>query len=155
MDDSEEKQQYYTEYTDTINGIDFYGKADIMQLLSRFDIEQSPRSEVKHYEIQDVSSDSAEELMERLKTLAQAHWYSFSQYVRLAILEKYGGDSEAIIDLFLSSALPIGKVRVTPPLTFKYVNTPLDALKLFAFVRPHEEGMVRIKAELDYTIEIY
>lgn len=125
----------------------------IKELVKMFDVVQAPRLEVKHYPIENIGPNEPEFIASQITAMSQCAWLTFRHYVKMAIVEKYG-DASDVFDV-LTSSLKIGKIKVTPPHTFSYVNTPLDELKVFAFQYNNDDGTVHIRAEINFSIEIY
>lgn len=139
--------------TPLINASSFYDEKQIKALLQLFDIEVAPRSEVRHYPIENIGPNEPEFIADQLNAMYQVAWLTFRHYVRDALIEKHVFSG----DLFdaLTSPIKVGKIKVVPPHTFSYVNTPLDELKVFAFKYDRGDGQIHIKAEINFTIEIY
>lgn len=147
------KLEKVIDLTAVINECTFHDDKEIKGLLKHFDIEVAPRNEVKHYPIENIGPNEPEFICSQLNAMYQCAWLTFRHYVRDALIAKhiFSGD---LFDV-LTSPVKIGKIKVVTPHTFSYVNTPLDTLKVFAFQYHRDDGQIHIKAEINFTIEIY
>jgi hypothetical protein len=143
----------YIDLTDMINESTFHDEREIKALVNLFDIEIAPRDQVNHYPIENIGKNQPEFIADQLNAMYQCAWLTFRHYVRDALMEKnvFGGD---MFDVF-TSPFKVGKIKIVPPHNFAYLNTPLDELKVFAFQYIRDDGQVHIKAEINFSIELY
>lgn len=123
------------------------------QYISKFDIIQAPRSEVKHYPLDDTIDNTSEEpfdeiLSNKLINASHAIWMTFNQEVVNIVPEK-----GSIYDL-LNSDGKIGVIKVCTPHRFDTVDTKVNELKAYSIT--YEDGnFTRIRSEINFTIELY
>lgn len=121
--------------------------------VDKFDIEQAPRTEVKHYPLDDISSDNPFEIKKKLDLMCECQWSCFNHYVLEAIKVVYPDENPFDI---LKLDCKIGRIKIAPPNKFLHVGTKVDTLKLFGFTYVSDtQDQVRLQTELNYSIEIY
>lgn len=140
-----------TDLTAVINSIDCFGRSTAHRLIDRFDVIQAPRLEVKHYPIHDTIKNK--DLHRSLVNMAEVQWLSFVEYVRQAVMEKYKDE-----DLFniLTSERLLGRIKICPPHNFSEINTVIDKVRVSAYSYDDgKDGLVKVRSEMNYSIEIY
>ena len=128
-------------------------------ILRHFDLQQGPRLQMKHYPLDDFTTD-ATQVQAKVSNASNALWMLMLTKVKEAVEDKGISVGDLIAqerawgERSSTEVKKIGKILFETANRFHLVDTKVETVKPYIFVYQSEEGF-EIIAEINFTIEMY